>query len=252
MYNPTMEENSEKMPISQHLEDLRKVLLRALLGLVVGVIISTFFVKPVLNILARPVGGIEMLQVIEVTESMSVFMRIALLLGLIVSLPWIFLQMFSFIGKGLKRSEKKGLFLAIPFATILFLAGAGFAYFVMLPASMDFFIGLLQVSTSLRLSSYFSFVINLIFWIGVSFELPLLVFVMTKVGIVKPRFLTKGWRVAIVVIAILAAVITPTGDPVNMVIFMIPLFVLYLMSIGLSVLAQKTNRAEKIGPTEEE
>jgi len=253
MYNPSMEDNAtEKMPLGQHLEDLRKVLLRALLGLMVGVIAGTFFVKPVLDFFVRPIGGVENLQVIEVTESMSVYMRVALLIGLIVALPWIFFQLFSFIGKGLKKSEKRGLFVAIPFATILFLVGGGFAFFVMLPASMKFFTGLLEVNTSLRLSSYFGFVINLIFWIGISFELPLLVFVLTRVGIIKPNFLTKGWRAALVLIAVMAAVITPTGDPVNMVIFMLPLFVLYLMSIGLSELAYKAKRGAKAGSPEVE
>jgi len=121
----------------------------------------------------------------------------------------------------------------------------------MLPASLKFFIGLLEVNTTLRLSSYFGFVINLIFWIAMSFELPLLVFVLTRVGVIKPDFLTKGWRVALVMIAVLAAVITPTGDPVNMVIFMLPLFVLYLMSIGLSMLAYKARHANEPESPEE-
>jgi sec-independent protein translocase protein TatC len=116
---------------------------------------------------------------------------------------------------------------------------------------MKFFIGLLEVNTTLRLSSYFGFVINLIFWIAMSFELPLLVFVLTRVGVIKPDFLTKGWRVALVMIAVLAAVITPTGDPVNMVIFMLPLFVLYLMSIGLSMLAYKARHANESESSEE-
>ena len=239
------ESTSEQMPLSQHLEDLRKVLFRAILGLAAGVIAGAFFVDPVLDFLSRPVGGVESLQVIEVTESMSVFMRVALLIGLVVALPWIFFQLFSFVGKGLKKSEKRGLFIAIPFATALFLAGGSFAFFVMLPASMRFFIGLLEVNTSIRLSSYFGFTTNLIFWVGVSFELPLLVFVLTRVGVIRPSFLTKGWRVAVVAIAVLAAVITPTGDPVNMVIFMLPLFVLYLMSIGLSVLAYKARHVSE-------
>ena len=246
------ESTSEQMPLSHHLEDLRKVLFRAILGLAAGVIAGAFFVDPVLDFLSRPVGGVESLQVIEVTESMSVFMRVALLIGLVVALPWIFFQLFSFVGKGLKKSEKRGLFIAIPFATALFLAGGSFAFFVMLPASMRFFIGLLEVNTSIRLSSYFGFTTNLIFWVGVSFELPLLVFVLTRVGVIRPSFLTKGWRVAVVAIAVLAAVITPTGDPVNMVIFMVPLFVLYLMSIGLSALAYKARNVSKTDDPEVE
>ena len=246
------ESTSEQMPLSHHLEDLRKVLFRAIIGLAAGVIAGAFFVDPVLDFLSRPVGGVESLQVIEVTESMSVFMRVALLIGLVVALPWIFFQLFSFVGKGLKKSEKRGLFIAIPFATALFLAGGSFAFFVMLPASMRFFIGLLEVNTSIRLSSYFGFTTNLIFWVGVSFELPLLVFVLTRVGVIRPSFLTKGWRVAVVAIAVLAAVITPTGDPVNMVIFMVPLFVLYLMSIGLSALAYKARNVSKTDDPEVE
>ena len=246
------ESTSEQMPLSQHLEDLRKVLFRAILGLAAGVIAGAFFVDPVLDFLSRPVGGVESLQVIEVTESMSVFMRVALLIGLVVALPWIFFQLFSFVGKGLKKSEKRGLFIAIPFATALFLAGGSFAFFVMLPASMKFFIGLLEVNTSIRLSSYFGFTTNLIFWVGVSFELPLLVFVLTRVGVIRPSFLTKGWRVAVIAIAVLAAVITPTGYPVNMVIFMLPLFVLYLMSIGLSALAYKARNVSKTDDPEVE
>ena len=117
---------------------------------------------------------------------------------------------------------------------------------------MKFFIGLLEVNTSIRLSSYFGFTTNLIFWVGVSFELPLLVFVLTRVGVIRPSFLTKGWRVAVVAIAVLAAVITPTGDPVNMVIFMVPLFVLYLMSIGLSALAYKARNVSKTDDPEVE
>jgi len=102
------------------------------------------------------------------------------------------------------------------------------------------------VQTFLRIKSYFAFVTNLIFWIGMSFELPLLIFVLADVGVVNAGTLLKGWRVAVIVIAVLAAVITPTADPVNMGIFMVPLFGLYLLSIGLAALAgKKRKKAEQ-------
>ncbi len=108
MYNPNMEDNSfEKMPLGQHLDDLRKVLLRALLGLMAGVIAGAFFVKPVLDFFARPIGGVENLQVIEVTESVSVYMRVALLIGLNRCFAVDILPTVLFIGKGLKKSEKR-------------------------------------------------------------------------------------------------------------------------------------------------
>jgi len=124
-------------------------------------------------------------------------------------------------------------------ATRMFVGGAAFAYFVMLPTSMQFFMTFLQVETSLRIKSYIDFVTNLIFWIACSFELPVLVFVLARVGLITPKAMVSGWRIAIVVIAVASAIITPTADLVNMAIFMIPLFALYLLSIGLSVFAVK-------------
>lgn len=239
-----MREEAEKLPLTQHLEELRGTLFRSLIGLLVGVVAAAFFVNPVLRFLTAPIGGLQNLYAIEVTETMSVYMRVALLGGLILALPWIIIQLLAFVSKGLKAGEKRGIYLVMPFAVILFLAGVAFAFYVMLPASLAFFQEIIAVSTSIRIKSYISFVTNLLFWIGVSFQLPLIFFVLTKVGLVNARMLIKGWRVAIVVIAVLAAVITPTGDPINMLIFMLPLFVLYLLSILLSVMARKTAKSQ--------
>ncbi|MFZ3070319.1 MAG: twin-arginine translocase subunit TatC [Anaerolineaceae bacterium] len=231
--------------MTEHLEELRAVLLKALAGLGVGVAISLFFTKRVIDFLAKPVGGIQNLQAIEVTETISVYMRVALLCGVIIALPWIFYQLLQFIGQGLKPQEKKNLYITIPFAVILFVGGAVFAYYVMLPSSMKFFTEFMDVETALRIKSYFSFLTNMIFWIGCSFELPLIVFLLARLGIVNAKMLTKGWRIAVVVITVLAAVITPTADPVNMAIFMVPLFGLYLLSIGLAAIAQKKKKIEE-------
>jgi len=245
MYNPTMEKLPEKMPLTSHLEELRKTVLISMVGLIVGVVIAAFFVNPILDYLAAPIGGLENLHAIEVTETMSVYMRVAMLGGLIIALPWILFQVFRFISKGLKSAERRGIFLALPFAIIMFLAGVAFAFYVMLPASLGFFQVILNVTTAIRIKSYFSFVTNLLFWIGASFQMPLIFFILTKVGVVNHKMLLKGWRVAIVAIAVLAAVITPTGDPINMLIFMVPLFVLYLLSILLSLLAGKPAQTQE-------
>ena len=240
-----MTDEADKLPISSHLEELRQTLLWSLVGLIAGVVAAVFFVNPILGFLTQPIGGLQNLQAIEVTETMSVYMRVALLGGLIIALPWIVFQLLRFVGKGLKPTERKGIYLALPFAVLLFLAGVAFAFYVMLPASLGFFQEILDVTTSIRLKSYISFTTNIMFWIGVSFQLPLVFFVLTKIGIVTPKLLVKGWRVAIVAIAVLAAVITPTGDPINMLIFMLPLFVLYLLSILLSALANKPAKTEQ-------
>lgn len=234
-----MNMHDEKQSLMAHFEALRKTILWILLGLLVGVLVAAFFVKPIIAFLAKPIGGLDKLQAIEVTESVSVYMRVALLAGLIIALPWVFFQLFRFVGKGLKEKERKAILIAVPFATIMFLGGVAFAFFIMLPASLEFLMGILGIQTFIRIKSYFSFVSNLLFWIGASFELPLIAFVLARVGILEARAMLKGWRIAVVVIAVLAAVITPTGDPVNMAIFMIPLFVLYLLSIALAALATK-------------
>lgn len=240
---------TDDKPVSvwDHLEDLRKTLLYAIIGIAICVIAGYFIARPVMDFLAMPIGGIQNLQAIEVTENVSVTMRVALLVGVIISTPWVFFQIFSFIGKGLTKREKRAVLVAVPFATLMFVGGAAFAYYVMLPTSMQFFMTFLQVETSLRIKSYIDFVTNLIFWIACSFELPVLVFVLARVGLVTPKMLLNGWRIAVVFIAVAAAIITPTADPVNMAIFMIPLFALYLLSIGLSAIASqmRINSVEK-------
>ncbi len=238
----------EKKPILEHIEDLRKTLFHSLIGLFAGIILASFFVNPIVAYLARPIGGLEALNAIEVTESIGVYMRVALLMGLIIALPWIFYQLFKFSAKGLKEKEKKAILIAVPFATLMFIAGVAFAFYIMLPASLDFLTGILAVQTQIRIKSYFSFVSNLLFWIGLGFEMPLMAYVLARFGLIKAKSMLKGWRFAIVAIAILAAVITPTSDPVNMAIFMIPLFVLYLLSIGLVAIAER--RRAKTAETE--
>lgn len=241
-----MEKDSEtRMSLRDHLEELRHHLLLSLIGLAIAVAFAFVFTPRVIDFLAVPIGGINRLQAIDVTETIQVYMKVTLLAGIILASPWIFYQLFLFIGKGLTKTEKQGLLTAIPFVTLLFFAGAFFAFKVMLPPAIQFFSGLLNIQTIIRIRSYFDFTVNLIFWIAVSFEIPLIFYILARFGFITAAQMTKGWRIAIIAVALLAALITPTPDPVNMAIFMIPLFGLYLLSILLARLAQK-NRAAAI------
>jgi sec-independent protein translocase protein TatC len=143
----------------------------------------------------------------------------------------------------LKPGEKRWIFITIFFGTLLFLAGAAFAYFVMLPASVTFLINFLSVETKPRLSSYINFITSLIFWLGVGFQFPIIIFALVKLNILSAKTLAGGWRYSLVIIAILAAMITPTVDPVNMALLMAPLFVLYLLSVLFAFIA--TGRKKK-------
>jgi sec-independent protein translocase protein TatC len=220
-----------------HLEELRRRLFIVVIALIITIIASFSLAQQSLSILARPIGGLANLQAIEVTETIGVYMRISLLGGFILAFPVLLYELIAFTLPGLKSSEKKWLFSAIPFATVLFLGGVAFAYFVMLPSAIPFLTGLLGVRTIPRVSNYINFVTSLLFWIGIGFETPLVIFALVKLKIVSVKTLAKQWRVAIVVIAILSAVITPTVDPVNMGLLMLPLIGLYLLSLLLGLLA---------------
>jgi sec-independent protein translocase protein TatC len=127
---------------------------------------------------------------------------------------------------------------------MFFLSGAVFSFYIMMPPALEFMTEFLMVETNVRLKNYIDFVTSLLFWVGLSFESPLVVFVLAKIKLVNARMLLKGWRIAIVVIAILAAVITPTGDPVNMALLMAPLLVLYMLSILMAKFANKSNESK--------
>jgi len=231
-------EQEKVMSFWGHFDELRKRLFIGLIALVITTLISFAIAQRLIFILAQPVGGTENLLSIEVTENMGVFMRVSLLSGFVMALPVIFYEVMSFVLPGLHPSEKKWVFMMIPLATLLFVVGVLFAYFVMLPAALPFLINFLGIKTTPRLSSYFSFVTGLLFWIGISFETPLVVFFLAKLKLVTAKGLARQWRVAVVVIAVLAAVITPTPDPVNMGLLMLPLFGLYLLSLLLATLAR--------------
>lgn len=222
-----------------HFEELRTRLIKSVLALVVGVVLSFALTPTVLQVLTKPIGGLDKLQAIEVTESISVFMRVSLLTGFIFALPFIIYQILSFIFAGLEPDEKRWILLFIPAATILFISGIIFTYYVLLPTGIPFLLGFLGVQTVPRVSNYFEFVTGMLFWVGICFEAPLVTFLLAKLKLISGKTLLKQWRIAVVVIAIVAAFVTPTGDPVNMGLLMLPLLVLYFLSILLALIARR-------------
>lgn len=227
------------MNIWEHINELRKRLLLAVAGLLVCVCLSFIFCTKIMEFLAQPIGGLDKLQSIEVTENMSVFMKVSFLSGLIIALPWVLYQLLAFVLPGLNKNERRWIYMAIPLASLLFIGGVAFTYIVMLPVAVPFLMDFLGITTVPRLTNYFSFITNLMFWVGVAFESPLVVFVLAKLKLITWKALLKQWRIAIVVIAILAAVITPTGDPINMSILMLPLLCLYLLSVVFAWAARR-------------
>ena len=223
-----------------HIYALRKHLLRAVIAIVIATAISFLFVHSILSFLARPmVGGIDELIAIDVTENVGTVMRVTLLSGFTIALPYLIFEIWLFIAPALRvYSRIKGLF-AIPAAIFLFVGGMAFAFFIMLPTALPFLFNFMGLSTQPRPSSYYNFVTLIMFWIGVTFEFPLVIYLLANLGLIKAKTLFSQWRLAIVIIAVLAAAITPTVDPVNMGLVMAPMIILYFISIGLAYIAER-------------
>lgn len=226
----------------EHIGALRAHLLRGVVGLALGVGISFYFTVPLMRYLAIPVGGLENLQAIEVTEEVGVFMRVALTSGIAIMLPYIAFEIWLFAAPGLRARERKFGLIGIPLATILFLVGIAFTYFILLPTALPFLGGFTEIEQFWTARDYFGFVTGLMIWIGLFFEFPLVIYILTSIGFVQPKVLAQQWRLAIVIIAIMAAAITPTIDPVNMGLVMLPMSLLYFVSIGLSYVAYAGRR----------
>jgi sec-independent protein translocase protein TatC len=229
---------SAVMPLIEHLKELRNRLIRASIALFITTGASLAFAREVLIILIAPMGD-TLPQALKPTESLGNYMKVALLCGVILSMPVIVYQIGRFIAPGLTKHERRYLFLLVPGATVCFVTGVAFAYYIMLPAAIPFLQGFMAdiIEQKWAIGEYLSFVTSLLFWIGLAFELPLFVYFMAKLGIIDAETLVKNFKYAVVAIAVLAAVITPTVDPLNMALVMGPLIVLYAIGILLAKVA---------------
>jgi sec-independent protein translocase protein TatC len=222
-----------------HLNELRIRLTWAVGGLLVATVISFVFAEQLLNFLLRPYGG--QLQMLRPTEGIETFFKVSLLSGAILAMPIILYQIWLFIAPGLTRQERRYVYLFIPSALSLFVIGLSFAWFILLPAAVHFLAGFMPdiFMTEWTGQDYISFVVRMLFWIGVSFEMPVIVYLIARVGILTADTLREQWRVAVVIIAVLAAIITPSVDPITMLLTMLPLNILYGLSIVLARVGQR-------------
>lgn len=227
-----------------HLNALRVRLMWSLLFLAVTTAFSFIYTNKIIDFIAQPIGGIKSLQAIDVTEPVGVFMKVALLSGFALALPFITFQMWLFVAPGLTRRSRISSLFAIPLVVVFFIGGMAFAYFVMLPTALQFLLHFMGMTTIPRPSSYISFITSLVFWVGVAFEFPFVIYVLAALRLIPARVLAQQWRVAVVIIAVVSAMITPTADPVNMSLVMGPMIVLYFLSVGLAFLAQREKKEE--------
>ncbi|MCH2538947.1 MAG: twin-arginine translocase subunit TatC [Anaerolineales bacterium] len=240
--NLKSESASRRMPLLQHLAELRNRILWSALAIALTSGVSFWFADEVIQMLIRPYGGL--LQVIEPTEGFAVFLRVGLTGGIALASPLLIYQVLSFISPGLTSRERRVLIGVVPGALLLYGAGASFAWFLMIPAATDFLSKFMSDIFVVNWTSraFVKFVLSITLWIGVAFEMPLVLMFLAWLGAVTPKKLLRGWRLAVVIIAIVAAAITPTIDPFNMLLVMAPLFTLYLFSVVLTILPYKARQ----------
>jgi sec-independent protein translocase protein TatC len=243
------EENghSARMGFLEHLDELRRRLIRSVLGIGIGTALGSVFAGQILQYLGQPyltlAGGNEFL-IIDPTGSVVAYFRVALLVGATLAVPIVTYQLVMFIVPAMTRKEKRYFVSALPAVFFLFLLGVAFAWFVLIPPALRFLEGFQEglFESQWEAGRYITFVTNLLFWMGVAFETPLVLFIMSLLGFVAPRPLINNWRLAIVISAVAAAMITPTVDPVNMMLVMGPLMALYLVSIVLVIMGARIFR----------
>lgn len=234
----TFNPDESQMTLMEHLIELRMRLIWICSALVISTIISLVFYDPLVNFVtstARDMG--IRLQILNPLDSIGIILKVSFTAGTALALPVIIYQVIAFMAPGLYPHEKRNIILTLPAILVLFVVGAAFAFFVLLPVAIGFLSTVLSgFEQDWAADRYLNFVTRLVFWIGVSFEMPLVIAMLARMGLVSGPALMRVWRQAFVVIAIVAAAITPTIDPVNMTIVMIPLVALFFGSVGLAYL----------------
>jgi sec-independent protein translocase protein TatC len=234
------------MTFTEHLEDLRWCLLKSLFAIMVASGVGYFFSDSIFRFIVAPLQqslrpGQNLIGT-GVTEAFFTEIKVALAAGVFFACPVIFYQIWRFLSPGLSGSEKR---LVLPFvlcATVFFLGGALFCYFVVLPVAFVYFIeqyGTIGVTPAIRIGEYFTFFFRMVLAFGVTFELPVFTFFLVRLGLWNYRLMLSSFRYALVVIFIVAAILTPTPDVINQSLLAGPMLLLYVVSIGVAYLWRK-------------
>ena len=252
--------SSEKgLTILGHLAELRDRLMRSVIAVVITIILAFVFAKQIFDILTfksaltRPVfefltnkfhliapPNVSLIAV-EVTENLGTWMRVCVAAGVILAMPYWTYHLVMFVSPALTYKEKKYVYLAFPWVTVMFLAGVLFSYFILLPPAITFLLtfGSDIATPQIRIGNYVSVVTRLMLAVGLVFELPVLMTFLARIGVVSPQWLAGKRKIAIVLAFVVAGVITPTFDPVNQSLVAVPLIILYEMSIWLAKLVYR-------------
>ncbi len=250
------EGQSESMPAMsflEHLEELRRRIIYSIIAVAVGFFACWAYAEKIYEIVQRPVvealkmnGVPEKLTFLSPTEPFNLYLKTALLAGIFVTSPFVLYQVWMFISPGLYRKERRYV-VPFMFSTVfLFIAGGYFGYRIVFPAALTFLIGYgKQFQPMITIGEYTDLFLTVILGLGVVFELPILVFFLSLMGVVTAGWMWRNVRYSILVIFIIAAILTPTTDIMNMCIFAAPMVALYLLSIGIAWFVHPAQRKKR-------
>lgn len=233
---------SVEMPLMDHLKELRKVLLISAYAIAFGTLVGWGLSDYAYRFLAQPITGIEGVSFITTTPMEPIFvkLKISLVVGFLVALPIVFWQIWSFILPAMKKNERKYLYFVVPWSILLFIGGAAFAFYLVLPVGLKFliFAGGEAVNSIpfVTKSSYLNFILTFILSFGLVFQLPVVLLLLIRFGYLSPKTLAKHRKWAFFFIVVLAVIISPTPDLVTQVLMAGPMYMLYELSIWLGYL----------------
>jgi sec-independent protein translocase protein TatC len=243
-----------KMSLLEHLDELRKRIIRACLGILVGILIGFLFINDIFNFVLQPTirampAGRSLIYT-RPGEAFSMYVTVSLITGAIIASPFIMFQVWKFIAPGLYSNEKRFAVPFVLFSTLGFVGGAAFNHYIAFPFMMIFFASFntQNVAFMPRLEDVFSLYAKMLLGLGVIFQMPTVVFFLAKMKMVTARFLIRHFKYAFLLFFIAAAVITPTGDPVNMTIFAAPMLILYGLSILIAWIVVPSRVEEELEP----
>jgi sec-independent protein translocase protein TatC len=238
-----------QMSFLDHLEELRKRIIHSLIAVGIALVVCWSFADPLFVIISKPIldNGVQ-LNMTKPTEGFNLELKLALLAAIFLAAPFILAQVWLFIAPGLYKHERRYALPFVIFSTLLFVAGGLFGYFIAFPFALQFLIEWgrnMKLTTIISATEYFDLFIMIELGLGVIFEIPALIFVLARMGLVTGGFLLRHTRYAILIAFIVAAVITPTTDIPNMMMMAVPMIFLYMLGVGVAYVFGKKRKTDE-------
>lgn len=236
----------ERLTFTGHLGELRRRLVYSLIGVAITTGLSFFFVGEIFEFFKSRAPADVALIYTGVTEMLGTYFKVAIYCGVALALPFLIYQVMMFVSPALTRSERKNVTLLLIAVAFCFISGVMFTYFILLPPALDFLLtfGTDIAEPMISIGNYVSVLVRLLFWIGVVFNIPIVMYFLSRIGIVSPSWLAKNWKWSFLFAFLLGAVITPTMDPFNQALVAAPIIVLYFIGIALAQLARRGGRGK--------